>query len=63
MKNVYELIIEMASMESEINKLNDDLAKANNESDRVRIETEIDRKYADMLARKHMLERIEVSIG
>lgn len=62
MKNVYELMMEMVAMESEINKLNDDLSKASNDADKVRISTEIDRRYADMLTKKHILERIEVSV-
>lgn len=62
MKNVYEIMMELVGMESEINKLNDELVKTVNESDRQRIEILIDRKYADLLERKHLLERININI-
>lgn len=62
MKNVYELMMELVGMESEINKLNDELVKVNNDVDRNRIETLIDRKYASMLELKHKLERINITI-
>lgn len=59
-KTVYELFMEMAVLESKINKLTEELGQAKDKA--ARISVEIDRLYAEFLKNKHQMERIEVTI-
>lgn len=61
-KTVYELFMEMASLESKINKLTEELGQAKDKATESRISIEIDRLYAEFLKNKHQMERIEVTI-
>nr|DAX85816.1 MAG TPA: Initiation-control protein YabA, DnaA, DnaN, Zinc finger.7A [Caudoviricetes sp.] len=61
-KTVYELFMEMAALESKINKLTEELGQAKDKATESRISIEIDRLYAEFLKNKHQMERIEVTI-
>ena len=61
-KTVYELFMEMASLESKINKLTEELGQAKDKATESRISIEIDRLYAEFLKNKHQMERIEITI-
>ena len=61
-KTVYELFMEMAVLESKINKLTEELGQAKDKATESRISIEIDRLYAEFLKNKHQMERIEVTI-
>lgn len=61
-KTVYELFMEMAALESKINKLTEELGQAKDKATESRISVEIDRLYAEFLKNKHQMERIEVTI-
>lgn len=61
-KTVYELFMEIAALESKINKLNEELGQAKDKATESRISIEIDRLYAEFLKNKHQMERIEVTI-
>lgn len=61
-KTVYELFMEMAALESKINKLTEELGQAKDKATESRISIEIDRLYAEFLKSKHQMERIEVTI-
>lgn len=61
-KTVYELFMEMAALESKINKLTEELGQAKDKATESRISIEIDRLYAEFLKNKHRMERIEVTI-
>ena len=60
-KTVYELFMEMAALESKINKLTEELGQAKDKATESRISIEIDRLYAEFLKNKHPMERIEVT--
>lgn len=61
-KTVYELFMEMAALESKINKLTEELGQSKDKATESRISIEIDRLYAEFLKNKHQMERIEVTI-
>ncbi len=61
-KTVYELFMEMAALESKINKLTEELGQAKDKATESRISIEIDRLYAEFLKNKHQMERIEITI-
>ena len=54
--------MEMAALESKINKLTEELGQAKDKATESRISIEIDRLYAEFLKNKHQMERIEVTI-
>ena len=61
-KTVYESFMEIAALESKINKLTEELGQAKDKATESRISIEIDRLYAEFLKNKHQMERIEVTI-